>query len=122
MRAWSSVWVRRLGMAALLAVALGYLPYHLYGSSGLARYVRLKRERDALHDANLKQYEQNQRLRSELEALSDDSSDGDPRSGTRGLSHAAVERAARDELGLVKPGEVVYQVNEPPTARSSEAR
>jgi len=103
MRVWSSVWVRRLGIAALLAVALGWVPYHLYGSSGLARYVRLKHERDALHEGNLKMYEQNQRLRAELDALSDD--DGN-------LSRAAVERAARDELGLVKPGEVVYQVNE----------
>ena len=104
MRVWSSVWVRRLGIAALLAVALGWVPYHLYGSSGLARYVRLKGERDALHEANLKLYEQNQRLRAELDALSDE--DGN-------LSRAAVERAARDELGLVKPGEVVYQVGEP---------
>jgi cell division protein FtsB len=104
MRAWSSVWVRRLGIAALLAVALGWVPYHLYGSSGLARYVRLKSERDALHEANLKMHEQNQRLRAELDALSDE--DGN-------LSRAAVERAARDELGLVKPGEVVYQVSEP---------
>ncbi|HEX6835933.1 MAG TPA: septum formation initiator family protein [Polyangia bacterium] len=101
---WSSVWVRRLGIAALLAVALGWVPYHLYGSSGLARYMRLKSERDALHEANLKMHEQNQRLRAELDALSDE--DGN-------LSRAAVERAARDELGLVKPGEVVYQVGEP---------
>ncbi len=106
MRVWSSVWVRRLGIAALLAVALGWVPYHLYGSSGLARYVRLRAERDALHEGNLKVHAENQRLREELEALSDD--DGN-------LSRTAVERAARDELGLVKPGEVVYQVNvEPP--------
>jgi cell division protein FtsB len=104
MRVWSSVWVRRLSIAALVAVALGWVPYHLYGSSGLARYMHLKHERDGLHEANLKMHEQNQRLRAELEALSDD--DGQ-------LSRTAVERAARDELGLVKPGEVVYQVGEP---------
>ena len=126
MRVWSSVWVRRLGIAALLAVALGYVPYHLYGSSGLARYVRFKHERDALHEANLKLHVENQRLRGELEALSDD--DPDPRSlryagaGARNLSRAAVERAARDELGLVKPGEVVYQVAEPSGPRRPERR
>jgi cell division protein FtsB len=101
-----------LGIAALLAVALGYVPYHLYGSSGLARYVRLKSERDTLHESNLKLHEQNQRLRGELEALSDDEGN---------LSRAAVERAARDELGLVKTGEVVYQVNTPP-AKQAEPR
>jgi cell division protein FtsB len=102
MRVWSSVWVRRLGVAALVALALGYVPYHLYGSSGLARYVKLKRERDGLHEANRSLYAANQRLRAELAALTD--GDGD------GLSRAAVERAARDELGLVKPGEIVYKV------------
>jgi cell division protein FtsB len=107
MRLWSSVWFRRLGIAALLAVALGYVPYQLYGSSGLARYIHLKGERDALHEANLKLHVENQRLRGELEALSDDNGD---------LSRSAVERAARDELGLVKTGEVVYQVAEPAPA------
>ncbi len=102
MPTWSSVWVRRLGVAALVALALGYAPYHLYGSSGLARYVKLKRERDALHDANRNLYEANQRLRAQLDALVEPE--------TEALSRGAVERAARDELGLVKAGEVVYKV------------
>ena len=37
------------------------------------------------------------------------------------LSRAAVERAARDELGLVKPGEVVYKVNDPQPAPAGAA-
>jgi cell division protein FtsB len=113
MRALSSVWVRRLGVAALVALALGYVPYHLYGSSGLARYVKLKRERDALHETNRALYDANQRLRAELDGLTDGDSDS--------LSRAAVERAARDELGLVKPGEVVYQVGgaEPPAPEAA---
>jgi cell division protein FtsB len=101
MRALGSVWVRRLGVAVLVALALGYVPYHLYGSSGLARYLKLKAERDALHEANLRTHLDNQRLRTELEQLSDDSGN---------LSPAAVERAARDELNLVKPGEIVFHV------------
>lgn len=126
MRGVSSVWLRRLGMAALFAVALGYLPYHLYGSSGLARYVKLRRERDALHAANLKQYRENQRLRAELEELSDDdAADDSAPAGAASLSRAAVERAARDELGLVKPGEIVYKVADVPApalSPASEAR
>jgi cell division protein FtsB len=97
------LWLRRLGIAALLAVALGYVPYHLYASSGLARYLKLKGERDALHASNLKLLEQNQRLRSELDAVIDE--DGQ-------VSKAALERAARDELGLVKPGEIVFSVED----------
>jgi cell division protein FtsB len=100
------VWLRRLGMAAAVALALGYVPYHLYASSGLARLVKLRAERDTLHDANLKILDENQRLRGELDALTDDEAD-------ESLSPAAVERAARDELGLVKPGELVFQVEAP---------
>jgi cell division protein FtsB len=108
MRAVGSVWLRRLGIAALVAVALGYVPYHLYGSSGLARYLKLKGERDALHDANLKLYQANQQLRAQLESLSDEQGN---------LSAIAIERAARDELGLVKAGELVYQVGDAPAER-----
>jgi cell division protein FtsB len=99
------VWLRRLAIAALVAVGLGYAPYHIYASSGLARLLKLKAERDALHDGNLKLLVENARLRGELDALSDEP-------GGDKLSRAAVERAARDELGLVKPGEIVFQVGE----------
>ena len=97
------IWLRRLGIASLVAVALGWVPYQLYATSGLARYLRLRGERDQLHEANLRLYEENQRQRAELEALSD---------GEEGVSRAAVERSARDELGLVKPGEIVFKLEE----------
>ena len=98
-----NLWLRRLGIASLVAVALGWLPYQLYATSGLARYLKLRAERDQLHENNLRLYSDNQRKRAELEALSD---------GEDGVSRAAVERAARDELGLVKPGEIVFKLEE----------
>jgi cell division protein FtsB len=100
-----TAWFRRLGIASLVAVALGWVPYQLYATSGLARYLRLRGERDQLHEANLKLYQDNQQRRVELEALSD---------GEGGVSRSAVERAARDELGLVKPGEIVFKLEEHP--------
>jgi cell division protein FtsB len=99
------VWLRRLGIAAAVAVALGYVPYHLYGSSGLARFLKLRAERDSLHAANLRTREDNVRLMRELDALSDPQ--------TQQPSRAAIERAARDELGLVRPGELVFQLEAP---------
>jgi cell division protein FtsB len=105
-----TVWFRRLGIAAVVAVALGYVPYHVYASSGLARYLKLKQEREQLHAANLKLLEANNKLRAELDAVAD-------APGGTGLSRAAVERAARDELGLVKPGEVVFQTPPEPARR-----
>jgi cell division protein FtsB len=96
------LWGRRIVVAGLVAVGLGYLPYHVYASSGLARYLKLRSDRDTLHAGNVKLAVENQRLRRELDALADDSG-GE-------LSRAAVERAARDELGLVRPGEIVFEL------------
>ncbi len=101
-----TLWIRRLGIAAGLAVGLGYLPYRLYTSSSLERYFKLKAERDHLHEENLKLKMEDLKLRSELRALSDLRPGAD---GTR-LSASAIEQAARDELGLVKPGEVVFKI------------
>jgi len=98
-----STWVRRIGIAAVVAVALGYVPYHVYASSGLARFVRLRAERDGLHASNLKLAEENRRLRQDLDALVDEPGDTE-------LSRSAVERIARDELGLVRPGEIVFKI------------
>jgi cell division protein FtsB len=106
------LWLRRVGIALVLAVLCGYVPYHVYASSGLARYLGLRAERDALHAGNLKLHAENQRLRAELDGLTDDVSE----TGLGGsvdhapLGRAALERAARDELGLVKPGELVFKL------------
>ncbi len=77
----------------------------LFGASALSprglRDARVKeREATRLADENLALGQRVSRLRREVKALS-----GDP---------AALERAAREELGYVKPGELVYKVDEAP--------
>jgi len=99
--AWT--WLRRFSIAVGVALALGYLPYHVYANSGLARYLRLAAERDALHASNVKLHRANLKLRQDLDALTDEADPGD-------LSRAAIEHAARDELGLVRPGEIVFKL------------
>ena len=81
--------------------ALGWLPYQLYGKSGLARHFRLREELGQLHKENGELRAHNLRLRAELSLYDDD-------------EQAAVERIARDELGLVKPGEIVFKIEEEP--------
>lgn len=107
------LWLRRVGISLVLAVLCGYVPYHVYASSGLARYLGLRAERDALHATNLKLHAENQRLRAELDGLTDDTSEtglGGATVDHAPLGRAALERAARDELGLVKPGELVFKL------------
>jgi cell division protein FtsB len=92
-------WPRRLLLATVLALGLGWLPYQLYGYSSLARLGKLRAELAALRQGNQTLRDKNQRLRTEIQLH-----DEDPL--------AAVERVAREDLGLVKPGELVFRIVE----------
>lgn len=94
-------WLRRVPAAIAIAVALGWLPYQLYGESGLSRLLHLRAEVARLRSENLELRRKNRALRSELSLYDEDDA-------------GSVERIARDELGLVKPGEVVFKVEVAP--------
>jgi cell division protein FtsB len=91
-------WAARVVVAVALAFAFGYLPYKVYGGAGLGRLGQLTRELGDLKARNQVTAAENERLREEVHALRHDL--------------GAVERVAREELGLVKPGEVVFQIEE----------
>lgn len=80
---------------ALLAATLVGVPTMILSDEGWPRYQRLSQEVTVIK-------EQNERLRREVEALSRQVKvlRNDPRE---------VGRIARDELGYLRPGEVVYQ-------------
>lgn len=71
----------------------------LLGDSGLLRLHQLKEEHSRLESSIHEQEEINWKLKRDVRALKHN-----PRQ---------LERLAREELGLVKPGEVVYQFPEP---------
>jgi cell division protein FtsB len=77
-----------LGALAVLLAASALHP------AGLRKHRALSADVQRVADENEKLREKNQRLRREARALA-----GDP---------AALERAAREELGYVRPGERVY--------------
>lgn len=66
---------------------------------GFRRYWRLQQDMRQLEERNARLADDNARLRREVEALRDD-----PR---------AIERAAREELGFVRPGEIVFNLEAP---------
>ena len=108
-----ALWLRRVGFSLCLALALGYLPYRVYRKSGLSRYVELRAELQQLTEANQRMRKDALRLRGELEAFGP--AQWTPIAGARRpveptLPLIAVERAARDELGLIRPGELVFQI------------
>jgi cell division protein FtsB len=96
MRRETKTWARRLGAAAAVAFVLAYVPYHLYARSGLARTLAARRDLAALRLRNRELAAEDDRLARDAAALRDDP--------------AAVERVARNELGWVKPGEVVVDL------------
>jgi cell division protein FtsB len=91
-------WLHRLALASAIALTLGYLPHHIYGKTGLARLLRNRRALMLLHERNTRARDENARLRAQAAALRSDPLE--------------LERVARDELGLVKQGEVVYQLDD----------
>lgn len=101
-------WAGRALGVCLVSLLLGYIPYVIYANSGLVQYVKLRDQAQSLRATNRQLYQTTEELKRSLDALSDSSLeeiDGAPK-----LSQAAVEQAARDELGLVHPGEMVFRV------------
>jgi len=84
------------GALALLAGAAALDP------EGLRKHVRLQEDVRRIAEDNRRLAFENARLAREAEALRQDP--------------AALERAAREELRLVRPGEVVYRVEDGPGA------
>ncbi|MCP3161913.1 MULTISPECIES: FtsB family cell division protein [Myxococcus] len=78
------------GALSLLSVA---------DAKGFRRYLSLRQDVDALQQRNSSLSEQNEALRQEIAALRKDP--------------AALERAVREELGYVKPGELVFHLESP---------
>lgn len=86
-RKWVYVAVGSASVLALVSVA---------DARGFRRYVKLQEDVAELKSRNDDLREQNEKMVREIEALRKD--------------RAAMERAAREELGFVRPGEVVFNV------------
>ena len=89
-------------LIAILVILLLVLQYRLWvGKGSLAEVGNLKQEISDLQQELVSLRERNRALQAEVDDL---------RSG-----NAAVEERARSELGMIKQGEVFYQIIEPQT-------
>lgn len=80
---------------ALLAISIVAVPLRILDDQGLPRYQALKGELSGLEQQNERLRREVLLLQESVEALRTDLS--------------AVEQIARDELGMVRPGELVFQ-------------
>jgi cell division protein FtsB len=92
---------RRWIAAAFAAVALLWCFFIVFGERGLWHLWRLGREKRALDDLNFLLRRENDALREKIERIRRDD--------------AYLEKIAREELGLVRPGEIVYRFAAPQT-------
>lgn len=80
---------------AILALAVVSVPVMVFSEDGLARLETLRAEKARADEEASKLAERIHRLRSDVQRVKNDPS--------------AVERVARDQLGLVRRTEIVYQ-------------
>jgi len=90
---------RRQVVWAAVVVALVFAAGSAFAEGGFRRYFKLSNDVQQLKERNQRIVEENARLRREVESLR-----GDDR---------AIERAAREELGFVRPGEIVFSLEAP---------
>ena len=83
-------------VAAILAVL--FLIGAIYAARGYREYARLSEEHAQVVAANAQLEEENRKLKTAIEALKQDDE--------------AVEKVARERLGLIKEDEVIYQLPE----------
>ncbi|PHM61746.1 cell division protein FtsB [Xenorhabdus ishibashii] len=84
-------------LTLLLLVLLGWLQYSLwFGKNGIHDYVRVKAEVDKQGIDNFKLKARNDQLFAEIKDLKG--------------GQEAIEERARNELGMIKPGESFYRM------------
>ncbi|AKJ41602.1 cell division protein FtsB [Pragia fontium] len=84
-------------LTLLLIVLFGWLQYSLWlGKNGVHDYIRVKDDVAVQQDNNAKLKSRNERLFAEISDLKG--------------GQEAIEERARNELGMIKPGESFYRI------------
>lgn len=89
-------WVNRILLALLVAAAVAFWPERLELAAQTEDLERVRRERAALAEKNDALREDIRLISAEVSALQTDSRE--------------IARIAREDLNLVRPGEVVFEV------------
>jgi len=92
-------WLNRILIAAFIAAVIAFGPAHMERAAHHGDLERVRRERAALQAANDTLRGKIRALAAEVAALQ-----GDP---------SEIARIAREDLNLVAPGEVVFEVERP---------
>jgi len=87
--------VQKILLTALVIVAVAIAGAAVVGKHGLLTYVNMKNRYEQMQRECRRLRKENERLRGEIKAWQSDPE--------------AIEEVAREELGMIKPGEVLYK-------------
>ncbi len=100
-------WLNRILLALLITGALAFLPnYEQLGSEDLSR---VRAERDALDESNRVLRDEIRLIEAEVDALQPNV---DEPGSTDRIDHE-LARIAREDLNMIEPGELVFEVRRP---------
>ena len=85
-------------LAAVVALGISWLPFEFVGKHGLMQYFGLKSELRSIKERNRRKAAEIRVLTRQVEDLRS--------------NDAAISRVARDELGLIRDGEIVFVVRQ----------
>jgi cell division protein FtsB len=88
-------WTARIAAATLLAGAIVYVPYRLFRLADTQRLAQLSSTLEQLRQRNRALRSENEQLARDVARLED--------------NPQALEHVAREELGLVRPLDIVFQ-------------
>lgn len=99
-------WLNRILLALLVTGALAFLPSYEQLMAGSEDLARVRAERDSLADSN-------QQLREEIRLIEAEVAALQPRDDQAGELDRELARIAREDLNMIAPGEVVFEVQRP---------
>ncbi len=88
--------IEKFLIALVVLLGLGLVTLAVFGDHGIITYLELRRAYGEMESRVEKIEKENKRLTREINALRNDP--------------ATMERIAREELGMIKPGEILYHV------------
>ncbi len=91
-------WPIRIGMAAVFAAALAYVPYRVVDGTETMKVDRMEAQLEQMREQTQALRGSNRQLRQQISALKYDI--------------GAIEDIARNELGFVRDGEIIIRVRE----------
>jgi cell division protein FtsB len=94
----------RNGILMLVLVSIALIVHNIFGQNGYLALRRQRKELQTLEQQILQLQLENKQLDKENRALKSDP--------------AAIERMAREQMHLAKPGEKIYTLPDPPPASS----